>query len=175
MIRTDADRGVLAVTRAEALAKDGLAAVRQSVKALREDACVEGLAEQIASLVDSVRDERFNATFKTSGRPRPVSAAIALAFQRSTPEALTNVRKHAHAANVEIELAFRDSGWVQLRVRDDGSGKGAADDTVGTGFGLKGIRDRLAAQGLISAITSFGPSPSPAISDRRRARVSLSP
>ncbi len=140
VIRSDPDRGMLAVSRAQALAKDGLTAVRQSVKALREDARVEGLAEQIASLVDSVRDERFSATFKTSGKPRPVSAAIALALHRSTLEALTNVRKHADAANVEIELAFRDNGRVQLRVHDDG--KGAADETGGTGFGLKGIRER---------------------------------
>jgi signal transduction histidine kinase len=140
MIGTDADRGMLAVTRAQALAKDGLTAVRQSVKALREDASVEGVAEQIASLVDSVRDERFSATFETSGKPRPVSAAVALALHRTTLEALTNVRKHADAANVEIELAFRDNGRVQLRVHDDG--KGAADETVGTGFGLKGIRER---------------------------------
>jgi signal transduction histidine kinase len=140
LIGTDGDRGMLAVTRAQALAKDGLTAVRQSVKALREDASVEGIAEQIASLVDSVRDERFRATFKTSGKPRPVIAAVALALHRTTLEALTNVRKHADAANVEIELAFRDNGRVQLRVHDDG--KGTADETVGTGFGLKGIRER---------------------------------
>jgi signal transduction histidine kinase len=140
VIGTDSDRGMLAVTRAQALAKDGLTAVRQSVKALREDATVEGVAEQIASLVDSVHDERFNVTFKTSGKPRPVSAAVALALHRTTLEALTNVRKHADAANVEIELAFRDDGRVQLRVHDDG--KGTADATAGTGFGLKGIRER---------------------------------
>src|SRR4029453_16564692 len=93
VIGTDATRGMLAVSRAQTLAKDGLAAVRQSVKALREDATVDGI-EQIASLVDSVRDEGFSATFRTSGRPRPVSAAVALAVERSTLEALTNVRKH---------------------------------------------------------------------------------
>lgn len=140
VIGTDADRGMLAVTRAQALAKDGLAAVRQSVRALREDATVEGVAEQIASLVDSVRDERFSATFKASGAPRPVSAAVALALHRTTLEALTNVRKHADARNVEIELTFRDDGRVQLRVHDDG--KGARDETSGAGFGLKGIRER---------------------------------
>ena len=140
VIGTDSDRGMLAVTRAQTLAKDGLTAVRQSVKALREDASVEGVAEQLASLVESVRDERFSATFRTSGKPRPVSAAVALALHRTTLEALTNVRKHADAANVAIELAFHDDGRVQLRVRDDG--KGAADVAVGTGFGLKGIRER---------------------------------
>jgi signal transduction histidine kinase len=140
VIGTDAERGMLAVARAQALAKDGLTAVRQSVKALREDASVEGVAKQLASLVESVRDERFAATFTTSGKPRPVSAAVALALHRTTLEALTNVRKHAEAANVEIELAFHDDGRVQLRVHDDG--KGAADVAVGTGFGLKGIRER---------------------------------
>jgi signal transduction histidine kinase len=140
VLGTDANRSMLAVSRAQTLAKDGLAAVRQSVKALREDASVDGVAEQIASLVDSVRDEGFSAAFRTSGRPRPVSAPVALALHRTTLAALTNVRKHTDAANVEIELAFRDDGRVHLRVHDDGSG--AADETAGTGFGLKGIRER---------------------------------
>jgi signal transduction histidine kinase len=140
VIGTDANRGMLAVTRAQALAKDGLTAVRQSVRALREDASVESVAEQIASLVESVRDERFSATFRTSGTPRPVSAAVALALHRTTLEALTNVRKHANAANVDIELTFRDDGRVQLRVHDDG--KGATGETMGSGFGLRGIRER---------------------------------
>lgn len=140
VIGADPQRGMLAVTRAQALAKDGLTAVRQSVKALREDARIHGIEEQISSLVESIRDERFSATFSISGTPRPVSAAVALALHRTTLEALTNVRKHAEAANVDIELAFRDDGCVQLRVHDDG--KGALDAAAGTGFGLQGIRER---------------------------------
>ena len=140
VIGRDPERGLLAVTRAQALAKDGLTAVRQSVKALREEGSVDGIAEQIASLVDSVRDERFGVALTILGTPRPVSAAVALALHRTTLEALTNVRKHANAANVEIELAFSDNGLVQLRVHDDG--KGAVEETVGTGFGLRGIRER---------------------------------
>jgi signal transduction histidine kinase len=140
VLGTDANRGMLAVSRAQTLAKDGLTAVRQSVKALREDASVDGVAEQIASLVESVRDEAFSATFRTSGMPRPVSAAVALALHRTTLEALTNVRKHAEAENVEIELAFLEGGQVRLWVRDDG--KGATNGTMQTGFGLTGIRER---------------------------------
>lgn len=140
VLGTDANRGMLAVSRAQTLAKDGLAAVRQSVKALREDASVDGVAEQIASLVDSVRDEGFSATFRTCGRPRPVSAPVALALHRTSLEALTNVRKHAEATKVEIELEFLDRGQVRLRVRDDG--KGATDGTLRKGFGLTGIRER---------------------------------
>jgi signal transduction histidine kinase len=137
---SDTGRAMLALTRAQALAKDGLTAVRQSVRSLREDARVESVAQQIASLVDSVRDERFSATFTTSGQPRPVSAAVALALHRTALEALTNVRKHADAGNVEVALAFHDDGRVQLRVHDDG--QGVAGDTIGSGFGLQGIRER---------------------------------
>jgi signal transduction histidine kinase len=140
VVGRDPERGMLAISRAQTLAKDGLAAVRQSVKALREEGSVDGIAEQIASLVESARDERFRAALTISGTPRPVSAAVALALHRTTLEALTNVRKHADAENVEIALAFRDDGVVQLRVHDDG--KGAAEETVGTGFGLRGIRER---------------------------------
>lgn len=154
VLRTDADRGMLAVSRAQMLAKDGLAAVRQSVKALREDAGIDGIADQIASLVESARDEGFRATFRASGHPRPVSAPIALALHRTTLEALTNVRKHADAANVEIELAFLDLGRVRLSIQDDG--KGTADGMPAAGFGLMGIRERAE---LLNGTASYGAAP----------------
>ena len=140
ILATNPSRGLLAVSRAQTLAKDGLAAVRQSVRALREDGNVDGVGEQVASIVDSVRDEGFNASFRTSGQPRPVSAPVALALHRTTLEALTNVRRHAEAMNVEVELVFLERGLVRLCVRDDG--KGATDATIGKGFGLTGIRER---------------------------------
>ncbi len=89
VIGTDATRGMLAVTRAQALAKDGLTAVRQSVRALREDASVESVAEQIASLVESVRDERFSRHVhdhparRVRSAPRSRSRCIAPRSKRS--------------------------------------------------------------------------------------------
>ena len=47
-----------------------------------------------------------------SGTPGRSAPAVALALHRTTLEALTNVRKHADAASVAIELAFRDDGRV---------------------------------------------------------------
>ena len=138
IMAAEPERGMLAVSRAQALAKDGLAAVRQSVKALREDSRVEGIAEQLASLVDAVRDESFTASFSATGSPRPVTAAVALALHRTALEALTNVRKHAAATLVEIVLAFRPDGRVHLRVHDNGRGTSGFDG----GFGLTGIRER---------------------------------
>jgi signal transduction histidine kinase len=113
LMRDEPERGMTAVNRAQALAKDGLTAVRQSVRALRHDSRVEGLVEQIASLVDAVKDETFTATLTTSGTPRPVSAGVALAIHRTALEALTNVRRHAAARHVDITLAFAADNRVR--------------------------------------------------------------
>jgi signal transduction histidine kinase len=138
LLHSEPDRGLVAINRAQALAKDGLTAVRQSVKALREDARVEGVAEQLASLVDASRDEAFRATFAAEGTARPVSAAVALALHRTALEALTNVRRHAAATRVVFTLTYRDDGRVRLRIEDDGRGAAALTG----GFGLVGIRER---------------------------------
>lgn len=153
VISTDADRGLLALNRAQTLAKDGLAAVRQSVKALREDVTVEGVADQLASLVESVRDETFRVTLEVTGNARPVNAATALALHRTSLEALTNVRRHAEARSVRIELAFLDDARIRLRVSDDGRGASSLDG----GFGLKGIRERAEQLGgTVSCRTAPG-------------------
>ena len=138
ILRADPERGLTAINRAQTLAKDGLTAVRQSVKALREDARVEGVAEQIRSLVAMVRDESFRATFEAIGAPRPLNAAVALALHRTALEALTNVRKHATASHVGLSLDFGAKDRVRLRVEDDGRGAAALDG----GFGLTSLRER---------------------------------
>jgi signal transduction histidine kinase len=138
IVRSDPDRGMLAITRAQALAKDGLTAVRQSVKALREDTRIEGIAQQLASLADAARDETFATTFNATGTPRSLTAAVALALHSTALEALTNVRRHAQATRTDMTLAFLSNGRVQLRVQDDGRGAAKLE----SGFGLTGIRER---------------------------------
>jgi signal transduction histidine kinase len=138
LVPAEPDRALQAINRAQVLARDGLTAVRQSVKALREDTRVEGIAEQLASLVDASRDETFTATFASTGTARPIGAAAALALHRTALEALTNVRRHAAATQVAFILTYRDDGRVQLRVEDDGRGS----ESLTGGFGLIGIRER---------------------------------
>ena len=84
--------------------------MRQSVKALREDARVEGIAEQLASLVDAFGMKRFKATLETTGTPRAVAAAAALALHRTALEALTNVRRHAAAIARRVPPRVRCAG-----------------------------------------------------------------
>ncbi len=61
-----------------------------------------------------------------------------------------NVRKHAHASMVGVVLARRPHG-VELEITDDGTGFLAGEST---GFGLDGMRKRLAELGGRLTVTS---------------------
>ena len=65
---------------------------------------------------------------------------LEVALLRTAQEALTNVAKHARASRVGVTLSYMDA-QVTLDVRDDGVGFAS----VNGGFGLLGIRERLAA------------------------------
>lgn len=73
-----------------------------------------------------------------------------IALLRCTQESLANVRKHARASTVGVVLARRPYG-VELEVTDDGTGfvVGAS-----AGFGLDGMRKRLAELGGRLTVTS---------------------
>jgi signal transduction histidine kinase len=135
---SDADKATMAINRAQTLAKDGLAAVRQSVKALRDNTPVQSVADQLRSLVEAVRDESFAVTLSVTGAERAVRPAVALALHRAALEAITNVRRHAQARRADVTLAFDDDGRVSLTVKDDGIGAERAEG----GFGLVGLRER---------------------------------
>lgn len=73
-----------------------------------------------------------------------------IALLRCTQESLANVRKHARATTVGVILARRPYG-VELEVTDDGTGFVPEEST---GFGLDGMRKRLAELGGRLAVTS---------------------
>jgi PAS domain S-box-containing protein len=80
--------------------------------------------------------------------PEPIASAL----YRITQESLTNVAKYAQATTAEIRLE-RDGDWVQLVVRDNGRGIGAADQNKRGTFGLLGIRERVTLLGGEAAIS----------------------
>ncbi|MFF3016654.1 histidine kinase [Streptomyces sp. NPDC057939] len=73
-----------------------------------------------------------------------------IALLRCTQESLANVRKHADASAVDVVLAQRPYG-VELEITDDGRGFVVADSR---GFGLNGMRKRLAELGGDLTLTS---------------------
>lgn len=70
------------------------------------------------------------------------SAAQAEALLRAVQEALTNVARHTSAGNAWVTLR-RERDQLCLHVHDDGAGTAP----VREGYGLRGMRERLAAVG----------------------------
>jgi signal transduction histidine kinase len=66
------------------------------------------------------------------------------AVYRIVQEALTNVAKHANAKRLRVEVAASD-GQVRLEVADDGHGFDMSAPNAG--FGLTGMRERVALAG----------------------------
>jgi signal transduction histidine kinase len=64
-----------------------------------------------------------------------------LALFRIFQETITNVARHANAANAWITLAQTDRAYV-LTVRDDGGGISEEDLRKPTSHGVRGMRER---------------------------------
>ena len=84
------------------------------------------------------------ASFTMAGTPQPLPMADEVVLLRVCQEALANVRKHASARQVSVRLGY-DGRAVRLEVRDDGAG--FDPDQVSGGYGLRGMRTRVAEAG----------------------------
>ena len=140
-------------------ARAGLTEMRRLLGVLREDVGdavgdrqpQPGLA-QLAELIDSARETSGAATrLIVSGPVAPFDPGVELAAYRIVQEALTNTRRHAPGAAVDVELCYSGDS-LRLQVRDNGPGPSvppASSSTAGDGpgHGLLGMRERAATVG----------------------------
>jgi signal transduction histidine kinase len=130
-----------ALDKAGQLAQEGLAAVRQSISALRESPLGrQTLPDAIAALVSEAQATGLVAELRVEGQPRPIGSRADLTLYRAAQEGLTNVRKHARASRVDLALDYSDPATVSLVVRDNGIGDSQSDRPPG--FGLLGLDER---------------------------------
>ena len=102
---------------------------------------------QLNELLDEARDASGTGTrLIVSGPPATLDPGVELAAYRIVQEALTNARRHAPGAAVDVELHFADDA-LGLRIRDNGPGPPAAQPVAAGGHGLPGMRERAAAAG----------------------------
>jgi signal transduction histidine kinase len=134
------DKAREAILKSAKLTGDALDDVRRSVGALRTDTARPPLPEALQALV---HEAGLPVTIRLAGEPRPLAPGVEHALFRSAQEALTNIRKHAGATAAELSLDFAAGGRVTLAVTDNG--RGAAGTAAG--FGLVGIRERIAVIG----------------------------
>ncbi|WP_427895688.1 sensor histidine kinase [Kribbella sp. GL6] len=137
-----ADRGDTAgalerVRRSRKLAVQGLTEARSAVAALRADEVPELPAALAAMAEQHEKDHGTAVRLTVSGHHR-LDSGVTVALLGAVREALTNAAKHAPGQTVDILLVYDDG--VRVSVRNKGV-------TTGEGFGLAGMRERLALVG----------------------------
>jgi signal transduction histidine kinase len=133
------------LTKAQRLGEIAIKEVRQSVRALRIEArSAEPLEKAITSLTEDFRQSTGIVVVTKIQIETVLSPQIVKAIHRIVQEALTNICKHARATTVEIGLSTTATD-VYLSITDNGSG--FLTDAIPQGFGLQGIKERVAALG----------------------------
>ena len=145
---------VVAVERARRLARAGLDETRRAVGALRGDS-VPG-PDGLPQLVADFRAESGTPTrLQMTGQTVPLTSEAQLAVYRTAQEALTNVRKHAQAASVDVLLRYSPEG-AELVVEDAAPVvAGVENGNHSPGYGLIGMRERAE---LLGGTLEAGPS-----------------
>ncbi|MGH3244085.1 MAG: sensor histidine kinase [Spirillospora sp.] len=137
-----------AVGNARWSADRALAEVRQSVRALGRRPF--RLTDALTELIDHLGDDRLTVSLDVTGDAEGRPLASLTTLYRAAQEALTNACRHSGATTVRLALAYEDTG-ASLTVTDNGHGFTPRDHPAETGprdgFGLRGMRERVALLG----------------------------
>ena len=138
-------------------ARDALGEMRRLLGVLREDAGGGGerqpqpRLDRMQELIDDARATGTPVRLTLRGPVVTLSPSVDLAAYRIVQEALTNARRHAPGAGVEVDLRY-EPGLLHLRVRDDGPGPAPR---ARDGNGLMGMRERAT---LVGGTLRTGPA-----------------
>ena len=118
--------------------QDAVQQLRELAQGIHPPLLVQsGLAVALAALADRAP---VPVTVAAGSERYPAELEATAYFVAS--EALANVAKHAHASRVRVE-ARRENGKLVIEIEDDGVGGASPGD----GSGLRGLADRVEAQG----------------------------
>jgi signal transduction histidine kinase len=145
--------------RALELIDTGIRSIRSVTNDLRPSLLDDlGLLPALRSLVADFAAQGEIAIALAAPRALPpLSKEAELALFRALQEALSNVRRHAVASRVEVDIVA-DAGRVHIRVTDNGRGppSAALEHLEREGhMGLAGMRERISALG---GVVRFGGS-----------------
>jgi len=164
--------GAQRLSAISATARDALTEMRRLLGVLREDSRAEAADRhpqpglpQLNELLDEARDiTGIGARLILRGPPAELTPGVELAAFRIVQEALTNARRHAPGAAVDVELHYADC-TLRVLIRDNGpgppglptpdglpagvrtAGVPSADIPSINGHGLLGMRERALAVG----------------------------
>lgn len=137
----------------ESAAREALTETRTLVAGSAPVELGSGLTGALELLAERFRRESGVSISVSVALDAPLDRDAEVALLRCAQEGLANVRKHARASAVSVSL-HDDDGVAVLRISDDGSGLDPA--ALPDGFGLSGLRARLALVGGTLTVESDG-------------------
>jgi signal transduction histidine kinase len=166
VLEHDPQRARVALESIQMTARDAVEELRRLLAVLRDGSESAALAPQpdlggLEDLLARTRESGLAVELAIEGERRPLTAGVELAAYRIVQEALTNVRKHAHAAPARIAIGYR-SACLEVLIEDEGP---VANGTSGSGHGLVGMRERAE---LYGGSLEAGPRPAGGFSVRAR-------
>jgi signal transduction histidine kinase len=149
---TAPDQARAALSSIEGAGRSGMVEMRRLLGLLTTTDADAGTTPQptlkeIPDLVSHVRDAGLRVDLSVDGTVRDLQPGVELTGYRVVQEAMTNVLKHAGAAQVEVRIRY-GTDCLDIEVRDGGSDR---PDLAGSaepgGHGLVGMRERVALYG----------------------------
>ncbi|MFI6475394.1 sensor histidine kinase [Streptomyces sp. NPDC050516] len=147
---SDTDRSAQQLRSIESTARENLAEARELVGSAQQSRVAAGsVAETLRRTLDRFTEDTGLTVVAELADP-VCDQRTRVALLRCTQESLANVRKHAAASTVSVVLTPQPYG-VELEITDDGRGFVIGQSR---GFGLDGMRKRLAELGGRLTVTS---------------------
>jgi signal transduction histidine kinase len=130
-------------------ARDSLTELRRLLGVLRAEGTPAAVRspqpglDRLDELVDGARAAGTPVRLTLEGDAKPLPHGVDLTAYRIVQEALTNARRHAPGASVDVRVGY-EPDKLRLRVSDDGPGPPVEDTS---GHGLLGMQERAAMVG----------------------------
>jgi signal transduction histidine kinase len=141
----DKARGELSVM--EKTITKSLKELRRVVVGLRPPALDElGLTHSIRQSLEELKADNVETEYRQTGKPYRLPSSIEIAIYRVVQESINNIRKHAAASRVKLNIEFREEG-ITVEVSDNGHGFNCSktlNSAIAVGhLGLLGMKQRV--------------------------------
>ncbi len=162
VMKRDSDRALAVLGELSSTGRAATADMRRVLGVLRLEAQAGSLeplpaSGSLAQLFDGFRAAGLPLRVTSSGPGLPEDPAFQLTAYRIIQESLTNVLRYGKSVTaVEVSIA-RTGDRVALRITDDGRGAMDPMESLGTGRGIAGMRERAA---IYSGTAESGARPS---------------
>ncbi len=149
LIDIDVDRAREELKNLKKIVRYSLQDIRKIIYKLRPMSLDDlGLLPTLQKFLLTFQEESgINTSFKAKGTCCNIKSEISLTIFRIVQEAISNVKKHANAKNVVVNLEFLEN-QIRLYIYDDGQGFRIEDlkkseKDINKGFGLYSMKERV--------------------------------